>query len=115
MSWITKQIAWRLPSLGDTEAEAETAVDTAAEAEQDALTDSFLESYVCWREACTDVHSTYERWKSGEGREQALAFEAHRAALDREEHAADIHSKWARRLSDDHRRTVRPLSHERTA
>jgi hypothetical protein len=59
--------------------------------------DGFIESYVCWREACEDVGAAYGRWRSAEPAERELAFGGYRAALDREECAARIHSDWAER------------------
>jgi hypothetical protein len=63
------------------------------------LVDEFMESYVRWREACAHVTSAYERWRSSEADEHALAFAAYRAALDREDHAADVHAEWAHRVT----------------
>jgi hypothetical protein len=61
-------------------------------------TDEFLESYVCWREACEDVRIAYRRWASCASGERALGFAAYCAALEREERASGIHSAWVRRL-----------------
>jgi hypothetical protein len=58
------------------------------------LVDEFLDSWVCWREACEDVRSAYERWSASRRPQRALAFESYRAALDREEQAAHVHSVW---------------------
>jgi hypothetical protein len=62
------------------------------------LTDEFVESYVLWREACDDVDSAYERWDNCEPPQRAVAFKVYRAALDWEEHTADVHSDRAERL-----------------
>jgi hypothetical protein len=62
------------------------------------LADEFLESYVGWREACEDVNSAYERWDNCEPPQRAVAFKVYRAALDWEEHTADVHSDRAERL-----------------
>ncbi|HEX2358871.1 MAG TPA: hypothetical protein VHH72_03540 [Solirubrobacterales bacterium] len=110
MGWITNQIAWWLPGFAETEAEAKRDAELG-----DALADAFLESYICWREACGDVYGTYDRWRNSEPREGGLAFEVHRAALDREEHAADVYSRWAEVLGHDQSRAVRELSHPHTA
>jgi hypothetical protein len=59
------------------------------------VADEFLESYVCWREACEDVRTAYERWGESTSARRDLAFESYRAALDREERAARVHSEWA--------------------
>ena len=62
------------------------------------LADEFIDSWVCWREACGDVGSAYDRWATCNGSQRLLAFESYRAALDREEHAARVHSFWTERL-----------------
>jgi hypothetical protein len=64
----------------------------------DAAADEFLESYVSWREACEDVRSAYESWRSCKPPQRVLGFKAYRAALDREEHAAHAHSRWVAEL-----------------
>ena len=76
MSWTTRLVAEPLP----------------------ALVDEFLESWVCWREACEDVGSAYERWRNCEPPQRGLAFVSYRAALDREEEAARMHSVWTERV-----------------
>jgi hypothetical protein len=63
-----------------------------------ALADEFLESYVCWREASEDVRNAYRRWADCQPQERGLGFATYRAALEREERAASIHSEWAERL-----------------
>ena len=65
----------------------------------DAIVDEFLDSYVSWREACEDVRAAYERWGTSKPPQRTLAFGWYRAALDREEHAARVHSDLAARLS----------------
>jgi hypothetical protein len=60
--------------------------------------DEFLESYVCWREACEDVRLACERWWSSAPLDRALVFAGYRAALDREEHASRVHSERVQRL-----------------
>ena len=64
-----------------------------------ASADEFIESYVCWREACEDVRTAYRCWTNCTQSERGLGFAAYRAALEREEHASSIHCVWARRLS----------------
>jgi hypothetical protein len=65
----------------------------------DATGDELLESYVSWREACEDVRAAYERWGISKPPQRTLAFGRYRAALDREEHTARLHSKLAAQLS----------------
>ena len=64
----------------------------------DAVVDEFVESYVCWREACEDVRAAYQRWATTSPPQRTLAYDWYRAALDREEDAAQVHSKLAARL-----------------
>jgi hypothetical protein len=62
------------------------------------VVDTFIESYVYWREACASASAAYGHWASCRPTQRALAFETYRAAVDWEEHAARIHSTWAERL-----------------
>jgi hypothetical protein len=62
-----------------------------------------LDSHVSWREAREDVWAAYRWWSECAMRDRALAFELYRFALDREEHAASIHSDSAERV-----RALRP-------
>jgi hypothetical protein len=64
----------------------------------DASGDELLESYVSWREACENVRAAYERWGTSKPPQRTLAFGWYREALDREEHAARVHSKLAAQL-----------------
>ena len=64
-----------------------------------AFADEFINSYVCWREACEDVRTAYRRWLNCDAGERGLGFAAYRAALEREEHASSVHSVWAELLS----------------
>ena len=88
MSWITRAISAR-----PVDAELAPSVELCR-----AVTNGFLESYVCWREACEEVRSAYERWGKCKSPQADLTFESYRAALDREDHAARIHAGWAMRL-----------------
>lgn len=58
----------------------------------------FLDSWFSWREACEDVRSAYQLWRGAKPRQRDLAYEAYRAALEREEHTALLHSVWTHRL-----------------
>jgi hypothetical protein len=64
-----------------------------------ALVEDYVDSWVWWREACEDVRSAYERWGSCDESERGHAFASYRAALDREDQAALVHSVWTDRLS----------------
>ena len=64
----------------------------------DAIVDEFVESYVSWREACEEVRAAYERWGTSNPPQRTLAYDWYRAALDREEDAARVHSRLATRL-----------------
>jgi hypothetical protein len=55
-------------------------------------------SWFSWREACEDVRSAYQLWRGAKPRQRGLAYEAYRAALEREEHTALLHSVWTHRL-----------------
>jgi hypothetical protein len=65
--------------------------------------DEFIDSWVCWREACEDLRSAYDRWDRAHAPQRALAFEGYRTALDREEHAALLHAISTDRLHEGKR------------
>jgi hypothetical protein len=52
------------------------------------LIDALIGHYVSWQEECAAVASSYENWNRAESGEEALAFSAYLAALEREEIAA---------------------------
>ena len=62
------------------------------------VADEFFESYLRWREASEDLSTAYEQWGSCEPSQRMFRFEAYRAALEREERAARVHSHLAERL-----------------
>ena len=62
------------------------------------LVDEFLETWIYWREACGDVRAAYLRWAQSDAEQRDLAFAGYRAALDREDQAARVHSIWTERL-----------------
>jgi hypothetical protein len=62
------------------------------------LEDAFLEAYVCWREACDHVDSSYHVFDTCEPWDRRVAFAAYAAALDREESAAGAYREAADRL-----------------
>jgi hypothetical protein len=53
--------------------------------------DDFIETYVCWREACDLVWVAYGRWLRAPQGERAPAFAAYQAELEREDLAARAH------------------------
>jgi hypothetical protein len=66
----------------------------AATERRSALADAFVDSWVFWREASEDVRSAYRWWSECAPPDRA-GFAGYRAALEREQHAATIHSDWA--------------------
>ena len=66
---------------------------------RDLLVDTFIESYVEWREECNELRRAYRQWASCAWPDRDLAFGAYRAALDREEKAASVHELVSQRLA----------------
>jgi hypothetical protein len=64
----------------------------------DAATDSLLDGYVAWREACADVSTAYERWTRSVPCDRSLAFATYQAALDREEQASLVYERRVERV-----------------
>jgi hypothetical protein len=62
------------------------------------IVDQFLESYMHWREACEEVRSAYELWHKCTPTHRTVGYKTYRAALDREELAARVHSHRAQEL-----------------
>jgi hypothetical protein len=62
------------------------------------LMDEAFEAYLQWREACDEVWLTYRRWRDARTSEARSAFYRHRAALEREEHAARVYGHLVDRL-----------------
>jgi hypothetical protein len=60
--------------------------------------DGFIDSYVRWREACEHLRAAYRRWVTSAPPQRRLAFDGYLLALDREEHAASMHSYWTDRV-----------------
>jgi hypothetical protein len=52
------------------------------------LVDGVIGHYVSWRKECAAVASSYDNWNRAESGDEALAFSAYVAALEREELAA---------------------------
>lgn len=55
------------------------------------LEDHLVETYVQWREACTDVRQAYELWERSPREHGGGTFAVYFAALDQEECAARAH------------------------
>jgi hypothetical protein len=66
---------------------------------RDRLIDTYIESYVEWREGCADLYCAYRRWTQSEPPDRDLALLAYRAALDREEKAALVYELAAGQLA----------------
>ncbi len=76
----------------------------AARSEIDAATDAFLARYVDWRESCLELRRTDRQWSSAASVDRGVAFDAHRASLEREAAAADAYG----RASEEIRAAKRP-------
>jgi hypothetical protein len=63
------------------------------------LVDEAVDAYVDWREECATVRDAYERWRRAAAVGAGSAFAAYRAAVDREERAADIYAEVMGRLA----------------
>jgi hypothetical protein len=74
---------------------------------QELLVDMLVEACVDWREACVRVNDTYSDWSSGTVLGYRLACARNVAALDAEQHAADVYAGLVGRFrkltsSDEH-------------
>jgi len=65
---------------------------------QELLVDMLVEAYVDWREACVRVNDTYSDWISGTVLGCRVACARYVAALDAEQHAADVYAGLVRRF-----------------
>lgn len=54
--------------------------------------DAAVAAYVEWRVTCTDVRSACRRWARAPAAEADLAYAVYRAALDREQAAAEVYA-----------------------
>ena len=52
--------------------------------------DDVMAAYWAWKRECAAVRAAYTRWAHAATRDACLSFAGYRAALDREEQAADI-------------------------
>jgi hypothetical protein len=66
---------------------------------QTRLVDVLIEAYVSWREACLQVSDAYGSWARETGVHATSAFGRYMAALDREEHAAEVYAGLVQRAS----------------
>jgi hypothetical protein len=66
--------------------------------------DEYLDTYVSWREECDRVHAAYERWNRSPREDRGAAFAVYRAALERDNRAAAVHSDSAAQLEERARR-----------
>lgn len=89
----------RKPSTSSSSAATARSRSSAGLAGRDPAVDTFIDTYVEWREECATVKTAYDRWTHAEGSMRTLAYGAYRAALDREEKAADMHRLAATALS----------------
>lgn len=62
------------------------------------LVDRLIELYCQWRSQCWDVRAAYERFTAATADDRAVAYAAYRAALDREESAADAYAEQITRV-----------------
>jgi hypothetical protein len=61
------------------------------------LIDVVMDGYVEWREESAAVELAYRRWAQAASGDRELAFETYRAALEREESAADEYRRLIER------------------
>ena len=74
---------------------------------RDRLIDSLMDAYADWRQGLADVECTYVCWVAAEPAEAAPAFDAYRAALDRELMASIAYARVIRRTTARFRRDRR--------
>ena len=60
--------------------------------------DLAVDAYVSWREECRAVRDAYLAWRHAPAAEAAVAFDAYKAGLDREEVAADVYAELVSRV-----------------
>jgi hypothetical protein len=63
------------------------------------LVDEFVASYAGWRMQSGAAREAYEDWASRDADDPSAAFAAYRAALDREELAAQAYQACAERIA----------------
>jgi hypothetical protein len=67
---------------------------------QKRLVDALVEAYVDWRETCACVNDAYRSWASEPGPWRSVAFYLYMAALDAEQHAAEVYAGLVRRADE---------------
>jgi len=67
---------------------------------QERLVDELVEAYISWREACARVNEAYRSWARETGPGGRAAFGLYTAALDAEEHAAEVYAWFVRRADE---------------
>jgi anti-sigma-K factor RskA len=63
------------------------------------LADDMTDAYVDWREERAAVWLAYDGWTSAPTADAAVAFAVYRAALDREERAAEVYGRLVMQLA----------------
>jgi anti-sigma-K factor RskA len=63
------------------------------------LADDMTDAYVDWREERAAVWLAYDGWTSAPASDAAVAFAVYRAALDREERAAEVYGRLVMQLA----------------
>jgi hypothetical protein len=63
------------------------------------LADDMIDAYVDWREECAVVRLAYDGWTSAPTADAAVAFAVYKAALDREERAAEVYGRLIMQLA----------------
>jgi hypothetical protein len=71
------------------------------------LVDRLIELYCDWRSECWAVRSAYAQFTDSSPDDRALAYAAYRAALDREEAAADVYADQLQKIRDHPDETFR--------
>jgi hypothetical protein len=64
------------------------------------IVDDAVLAYVGWREECAAVWNAYDWWASAPAEDARRAHAAYRAALDREEAAANVYARPMGRVGD---------------
>jgi hypothetical protein len=62
------------------------------------LIDQMIDGYVSWREECALLAAAYDNWSQSTREDRHLAYTAYRAALDREERAAETYRSLAEQI-----------------